>query len=128
MAHIALVEDNPHNQTIFLAVLRRRKHRVDLLPDGEQALAYFRDHVPDLVLLDLSIPKIDGWTVVRTLRASDDPRLRTLPVVALTAHAMKGDRDRVLAAGCDRYVPKPVSPRALDRIVTEVLEAQRPAA
>ena len=120
MGHIALVEDNPHNQTIFRAILERRGHKVDLLPDGARALEYFRDNVPDLVLLDLSIPKVDGWTVARRIRQSDDEALRSVPIVALTAHAMKGDRDRALEAGCDRYVPKPVSPRLRDRVVTEI--------
>ncbi|RMG99748.1 MAG: response regulator [Deltaproteobacteria bacterium] len=128
MAHIALVEDNPHNQAIFRAVLERRGHHVVLLPDGAAALAYLAEHVPDLLLLDLSIPKVDGWTVARRIRASDDARLRDVPIVALTAHAMKGDRNRAIEAGCDRYVPKPVSPRVLDRVVTEVLEGDVRAA
>lgn len=121
MAKILLVEDNKHNQLMFEKTLRGRGHSVELAPDGRAALDWLSAHVPDLVLLDLSLPKVDGWTVVRTLRGSTDAARAGLYVIALTAHAMKGDRERALQAGCDAYVSKPVSPRELARIVDETL-------
>ncbi len=117
MAHILLVEDNTHNQKLFLATLRHHGHRVTLAEDGERALKLIETVLPELILLDLSIPKIDGWTVARTIRQHADPALAGVKIVALTAHAMKGDRDRALKAGCDEYLSKPVSPRELARRV-----------
>lgn len=128
MANIILVEDNPHNQAVFQAVLWRRGHKVQVVEDGERALEVLETAAPDLLLLDLSIPKVDGWTVARRLRASGRPHLATLPILALTAHAMRGDRTRALEAGCDRYLPKPVSPRELDRVVQEMLAGARKVA
>jgi CheY-like chemotaxis protein len=127
MARIVLVEDNPHNQAVFVAVLQRRGHDVTLAEDGERALAVIPDLGPDLVLLDLSIPKVDGWTVARRLRAHASVTVAGVPILALTAHAMRGDRDRALEAGCNGYLSKPVSPRELDRVVQEMLSARRAA-
>ncbi len=121
MAHIILVEDNPHNQAVFQAVLWRRGHQVDVVEDGERALEVLAETVPDLLLLDLSIPKVDGWTVARKLRSDTRPEIQSLPILALTAHAMKGDRERALSAGCTTYLSKPVSPRELDRTVQKML-------
>lgn len=127
MAHIILVEDNPHNQAVFQAVLWRRGHRVDVVEDGDRALAVLADTTPDLLLLDLSIPKVDGWTVARKLRADPRPEMQALPILALTAHAMKGDRERALSAGCTGYLSKPVSPRELDKIVQKMLAREEAA-
>jgi CheY-like chemotaxis protein len=121
MARIVLVEDNPHNQAVFMAALRRLPHAVELIADGAAAIASATADPPDLMLLDLSLPQVDGWTVVRALRGADDPRLKSLTIVALTAHAMKGDRERAIDAGCDAYLSKPVSPRELIRRVEELL-------
>jgi len=123
MANILLVEDNIHNRTVFETALRSRGHELTIAEDGQRALEILESFVPDLVLLDLSLPKIDGWTVARTIRACPDPRKSKLLIVALTAHAMKGDRERALAAGCDGYVSKPVSPRQLARTVSEFVKA-----
>lgn len=123
MAKILLVEDNPHNRTVFGTALSARGHELVLAEDGQQALDLLKTFVPDLVLLDLSLPKIDGWDVARWIRSHDDPARATLPIIALTAHAMKGDRERALAAGCNSYVSKPVSPRQLARTVADVVKA-----
>ena len=126
MAHILLVEDNPHNQAVFQAALWRHGHRITVAADGEAALTFLRKGLPDLVLLDLSIPKIDGWTVARTIRAEEPDA--NLPILALTAHAMKGDRERAIEAGCDEYLSKPVSPRELGVTIKRLLSTTRSAA
>jgi CheY-like chemotaxis protein len=128
MARILLVEDNPHNRAVFETVLRSRGHAVEVAIDGKAALDALAGPPPDLVLLDLSLPRVDGWTVVRTIRGNTDPVRSGLPVIALTAHAMRGDRERALEAGCDVYVSKPVSPRELARIVSQTLQERRNAA
>ena len=125
MAKILLVEDNRHNQNLFTTALRHFGHDVTLAEDGDAALRAVSEARPELVLLDLSIPKIDGWTVARTLR--EDPSTADLPILALTAHAMKGDRERALEAGCSAYLSKPVSPRELRRRVEQLLAATRAA-
>lgn len=121
MAQILLVEDNTHNQKLFLTTLRHHGHDVALAEDGAKALEQLEQQVPDIVLLDLSIPKVDGWTVARKVREHDDAALREVPILALTAHAMKGDRERALQAGCTAYLSKPVSPRELTRRVDKLL-------
>ena len=128
MAKILLVEDNPHNRALFVTLLESRKHEVEVAVDGKEALDMLTGPLYDLVLLDLSLPKVDGWTVARTIRGNADPARAGVPVLALTAHAMRGDRDRALEAGCDGYVSKPVSPRELARIVHKTLERARKAA
>ena len=115
MSNILLVEDNPNNRAVFEMALRSRGHHVVVATDGQAALDALDDFTPEIILLDLSLPKIDGWTVAKTIRS--DPARASIPIVALTAHAMKGDRERALAAGCDTYVSKPVSPRELARTV-----------
>lgn len=121
MAKILLVEDNPHNRTVFETALRSRGHELTVAEDGQAALDALGTFTPDLVLLDLSLPKVDGWTVARTIRT--DPSRANIPVVALTAHAMKGDRERALEAGCSGYISKPVSPRELLRTVASLVKA-----
>lgn len=103
---LLLVEDNELNRDLLTRRLQRKGYRVSVAVDGEEGVQRVRDELPDLVLLDLDLPKIDGWTAVRMLKA--DPDTREIPVLALTAHAMVGDRERALAAGCDDYDVKPV--------------------
>ena len=125
MAQILLVEDNRHNQNLFTTALRHYGHDVRLAEDGDAALKAVEGARPDLVVLDLSIPKIDGWTVARRLR--DGPKTSDLPILALTAHAMKGDKERAIEAGCTAYLSKPVSPRELRRRIEQLLLASRAA-
>jgi CheY-like chemotaxis protein len=105
MKRIAVVEDNPDNRLLVHAILEDR-YAIDEYVSGDEALAGLRSRRPDLVLLDISLPGQDGTEVLQTLRADD--ALRSLPVIALTAHAMTGDRERFLAAGFDDYVTKPI--------------------
>ena len=102
---IALVEDNPDNRLLVQAILEELYDIVEY-ETGIAALAGFQDFVPDLVLLDISLPEMDGTEVLR--RMKEDPRLSSVPVIALTAHAMAGDRERFLADGFDDYLTKPI--------------------
>jgi two-component system cell cycle response regulator DivK len=112
---VLLVEDNPHNRKIFSGMLTHAGFRVVEAEDGHQALAAMQRELPDIVLMDLSIPGVDGWEVARRLKA--DARTRPVPIIALTAHAMRGDEERARAAGCDHYLAKPISPK---KVVEEV--------
>jgi two-component system, cell cycle response regulator DivK len=102
---IALVEDNPDNRLLVQAILDDRYEIVEY-EDGHSALEGIRNTLPDLVLLDISLPKLSGLEVLRRIR--EDERLRYLPVIALTAHAMAGDRERMLAEGFNEYLTKPI--------------------
>ena len=106
MAKILLVEDNELNRDMLSRRLVRRGHEVAMAVDGAQALVAARSEAPALVLMDMSLPVIDGWEATRRLKA--DPELRDIPVIALTAHAMSGDRERALEAGCDDFDTKPI--------------------
>lgn len=105
---VLLVEDNEDNLEIYATILTHSGYRVIEAKDGEAALAAAFEHVPGMILMDVSIPKIDGWETTRRLKA--DPRTAGIPIVALTAHALDGDRVRSREAGCDGYIPKPASP------------------
>ncbi len=105
MRRIALIEDNPDNRLLARAILED-SYEIDEYGNGPDALSGMRVARPDLVLLDISLPGMDGSEVLRVLRR--DPLLAPLPVIALTAHAMTGDRDRYLAEGFDAYVAKPI--------------------
>ena len=106
MARILLVEDNDMNRDMLSRRLQRKGHEVLLAADGMQAILMAESETPDLILLDMSPPVIDGWEAARRLKAS--PATARVPIVALTAHAMAGDREKALAAGCDDYDTKPV--------------------
>ena len=106
MAKILLVEDNEMNRDMLSRRLVRSGYEVVMAVQGEEGVALARSAAPDLVLMDMSLPVLDGWEATRRLKS--DPATRGIPVVALTAHAMSGDRERCLAAGCDEYLTKPI--------------------
>ena len=108
---VLLVDDDIHNQKIFETVLKHSGFAVRMAASGDEALREAREHLPDLILMDLSIPVIDGWECSRLLKA--DEATRHIIILALTAHAMRGDQERALAAGCDGYLSKPISPKKL---------------
>lgn len=108
---VLLVDDDVHNQRIFDTVLRHSGFKVRMAATGDEALREARAHLPDLILMDLSIPVIDGWECTRQLKA--DEATRHIIILALTAHAMRGDQERAIAAGCDGYLAKPISPKKL---------------
>ena len=115
MPRILLVEDNEPSRDMLSRRLKRRGYDVSTAVDGQEALDVARRELPDLILMDMSLPVIDGWTAVRELRA--DPATARIPVIALTAHAMAGDRERSFEAGCDDHETKPVElPRLLTKI------------
>jgi len=106
MIRVLLVEDNEMNRDMLSRRLARKGFEVLLAADGEEALEVTWRERPDLVLMDMNLPVKDGWTTVRAIR--EDPQLRDIPVIALTAHAMSDDRQKALDAGCDDYETKPL--------------------
>lgn len=115
MAKILIVEDNEMNRDMLSRRLERRGFAIVMAVDGQQGVDMTRSDKPDLVLMDMSLPVMDGWTATRTIK--DDPKLAKIPVIALTAHAMEGDREKAIAAGCDDYDTKPIElPRLLEKI------------
>lgn len=108
---ILIVEDNADNLMLIADILSSLEYEVLQAVDGEQGLHLAEAERPDLILMDLSLPRLDGWTATRRIKAN--PALADIPIIALTAHAVMGDRERALAAGCDDYVAKPVNLREL---------------
>jgi CheY-like chemotaxis protein len=106
MAKILLVEDNEMNRDMLSRRLQRRGHEVALAVDGAEGVSMAHAQKPDLILLDMSLPVLDGWEAARQLKSADDTR--AIPIIALTAHAMAGDREKALDAGCDDYDTKPI--------------------
>ncbi len=117
MTKILYVEDNDDNIYMLRGRLTRAGFEVAVATDGEQGVAMAASEAPDLIVMDLSLPGLDGWEATRRLKGA--PATRPIPVIALSAHAMEGDRARALAAGCDDYDTKPVDfPRLLGKIRT----------
>jgi two-component system cell cycle response regulator DivK len=115
MAKILLVEDNEMNRDMLSRRLLRRGYEVVMAVDGEQAVAMAQSERPDLILMDMSLPVVDGWEATRRVKAAEASS--RIPIIALTAHAMSGDRERALGAGCDDYDTKPIEmPRLLEKI------------
>ena len=115
MAKILIVEDNEMNRDMLSRRLERRGFAIVMAVDGQQGVDMARSEKPDLILMYMSLPVMDGWTATRTIK--DDAELQAIPVIALTAHAMEGDREKAMAAGCDDYDTKPIElPRLLEKI------------
>jgi two-component system cell cycle response regulator DivK len=115
MAKILLVEDNEMNRDMLSRRLMRKGYEVIIALDGEEGVAKAQSETPDLILMDMSLPVLDGWEATRRLKAG--PATHAIPIIALTAHAMAGDREQALAAGCDDYDSKPIEfQRLLDKI------------
>ena len=123
MARLLLVEDTPEIWDFLSRRLQRRGHEVRLAHDGQAGVEAAREGRPEVILLDMNLPVMDGWTVARTLK--DDPETKEIPIIALTAHALAGDRDKAIAAGCDDYHPKPVD---FSRLLTQIEAALEQAA
>jgi two-component system, cell cycle response regulator DivK len=122
MPRILVVEDNEWSRDILARRLSRRGYQVICAADGRRGIAMAHDQSPDLIVMDMSLPEIDGWDAVRRLKA--DPATRAIPIVALTAHAMASDRKRAMDAGCDDYHTKPVDFESLVRSMESFLEAR----
>ena len=105
--NVLLIEDNELNRDMLTRRLERKEFIVSCAEDGQSGIDMAINEMPDIILLDLSLPVIDGWNVARQLKA--DANTKDIPIIALTAHAMKGDREKALDAGCDDYDTKPVN-------------------
>ena len=115
VAKILIVEDNEMNRDMLSRRLRKRGYEVETAKDGAAGLALAQSCSPDLVLMDMSLPVMDGWEATRALKQNDETR--PIPVIALTAHAMDGDREKALEAGCDEFETKPVElARLLEKV------------
>ncbi|HKN33950.1 MAG TPA: response regulator [Terriglobales bacterium] len=123
MARILLVEDNEMNRDMLSRRLQRKGYSVTIAPDGEQGLSLACSEIPDLILMDISLPLIDGYEVTRRLKAN--PRTRYIPVIALTAHALLTDREMAFAAGCDDYDTKPIDFGRLSEKIENLLASKR---
>lgn len=115
MARVLYVEDNDDNVYMLTRRLERRGHVVSVAPDGESGIELARADQPDVILMDMGLPGIDGWEATRRLKA--DERTAAIPVIALTAHAMDGDQQRAVNAGCDEFETKPVQ---LDQLLRKM--------
>jgi two-component system cell cycle response regulator DivK len=123
MAKILLVEDNEMNRDMLSRRLARKGYEVVIAVDGQQGIDMARSETPDLILMDMSLPVLDGWAATRELKAAAETK--AIPVIALTAHAMVGDREKAVEAGCDDFDTKPIEfPRLVEKI--EALLASKP--
>ncbi len=123
MARILLVEDNEMNRDMLSRRLARRDHEISIAVDGQQALDKVRAERPELILMDMSLPVMDGWEATRRLKADDDTKM--IPIIALTAHAMASDEEKAREAGCDDFDTKPIElPRLLEKIQKQLSRAQ----
>ncbi|HEY5792351.1 MAG TPA: response regulator [Chthoniobacterales bacterium] len=119
MIRILLVEDNEMNRDMLSRRLQRKNFEVEVAVDGREGLDKARASIPDLILMDMSLPVMDGWEATRQIKA--DEAVKRIPVIALTAHAMAGDREQALGAGCDDYDTKPIEfPRLLSKIEAQL--------
>lgn len=124
MAKILLVEDNEMNRDMLSRRLTRKGYEVLIAVDGAEGVSMAKTKVPDLILMDMSLPVLDGWRATEQIKA--DPETKMIPVIALTANAMAGDREKCLAAGCDDYDTKPVEfTRLLSKIEMLLKEAMQ---
>lgn len=115
MAKILLVEDNEMNRDMLSRRLVRKGYEVIIAVDGNEGVSKAQTEAPDLILMDMSLPVLDGWEATKILKTF--PATQSIPVIALTAHAMAGDREKALQAGCDDYDTKPIElPRLLEKI------------
>lgn len=120
MPKILLVEDNEMNRDMLVRRLQRKGYEVIIAVDGEQGVAMAQSEAPELILMDISLPLLDGWEATRRLKAA--PETQSIPIIALTAHAMAGDREKSLEAGCDDYDIKPIDFQRLLGKIEALLE------
>lgn len=115
MAKVLIVEDNEMNRDMLSRRLQRKGYEISIAPDGEEGIRLATELLPDLILMDMSLPVLDGWSATRQLKTA--PSTQHIPVIALTAHAMSSDREKALEAGCDDYDTKPVD---LNRLLAKM--------
>jgi len=119
---ILIVDDNQDSRELVVKILKSRGYQTAEAVDGEEALKKAEEERPDLILMDISIPKIDGYEVTKRLKSREE--FRDVPIVALTAHAMKGDREKALEAGCEGYISKPINIRELPNQIKDFLRGK----
>ena len=119
---ILIVEDNPQNMKVILMTLRPHDYTLLEATDGERALEIAVRDKPGLIIMDIQLPKMNGLEVTRRLRQMPD--FTHLPIIAITAYVMKGDKEKAIEAGCDAYLPKPISTRELPKVVAEMLSGE----
>lgn len=119
---ILIVEDNEDNRIVYSTMLRHFGFAVDEAENGAEGILKARTKLPDLILMDIAIPLVDGWEAVQRLKR--DPATAGIPIVALTAHAMPADREKAIQVGCDGYLAKPCEPRAVVEEVKRILESK----
>ncbi len=122
---ILYVEDNPDNRLLVRRVLAAEGYTVVEAESAQKALAYLERATPDLILMDINMPEVDGYTLTKQLKAR--PELRQVPIIAVTANVMKGDMEKSLQAGCDGYLPKPLDIDALPAQIARFLARERAA-
>lgn len=116
---ILIVEDNDINMKLIKTILKSKGHQMIEAADGEEALREAVKEKPDMILMDIQIPKVDGLEATRRIRAMEDIKLT--PIIALTAHAMEGDREKILEAGCDGYIAKPINTRTFIQEIEAIM-------
>jgi two-component system, cell cycle response regulator DivK len=119
MARILIIEDNENNLYLQTFILQKNGHEILQARSGESGIARAAEELPDLILLDIQLPGMDGYTVAEALRKN--PAMMNTPIVAVTSYAMTGDRERILAAGCTSYIEKPINPDTFHAEVTQFL-------
>ena len=122
-SRILVVEDNRDNMTLITDILESLNYSVIPAHDGQHGVLLAQSEMPNLILMDLSLPIMDGWTATREIKRND--QLKHIPIIALTAHAMSGDRERAIDAGCDDYVSKPINVPELLVKITTLLAAKK---
>ena len=120
---ILIVEDNPRNMRLITMTLSAKSYELFEASDGEQALDMAIRQRPDLIIMDIQLPKMNGLKVTRRLRQT--PAFSHIPIIAITAYAMKGDKEKAIDAGCDVYLPKPINTRELPGLIAEILQQRR---
>ncbi len=120
---ILIVEDNPPNMRLIEMVLRGKGYNLLKAADGEEALATAKREEPDLIIMDMQLPKLSGLEVTKQIR--ETPTLGHIPILALTAYAMKGDKERFIDSGCNAYLPKPIDTRELPKVIAEMLQQKK---
>ena len=119
MARILIIEDNEHNLYLQTFILQKNGHEIIQASSGESGIARAAQELPDLILLDIQLPGMDGYAVAEALRRN--PAIIHIPIIAVTSYAMTGDRERILAAGCTSYIEKPINPETFHLEVTQFL-------
>ena len=120
---ILIVEDNPQNMRLLEMTLRANNYALIKATDGEEALNMARRERPDLIMMDIQLPKMNGLEVTKKLR--ENPAFSRTPIIGITAYAMKGDKERIIESGCDAYLPKPINTRELPGVIAEVLSQRQ---